>query len=108
MYVGPVGAVSFGGFSRGNKGRQRKRKKATYLPTYLFLRFLRFLGLILENVFYGVFGFLMQRNGQKRDKQNDGKRRQEKSFVFLNFFGQQFLTWIFPKKFFWCFFNSPC
>jgi hypothetical protein len=39
------------------KGRSRKKKKKRgYLPTYLFLRF------------YGVFGLIMQRNSQKRDK----------------------------------------
>jgi hypothetical protein len=36
-------------------------------------------------------------------KKIDGKRRKEKSFFFLNFFGQKFLTWIFPKMFWWCF-----
>jgi hypothetical protein len=30
----------------------------------------------------------------------DGKRQQEKDF-FLNFFGQKFLTWTFPKSFLW-------
>jgi hypothetical protein len=60
---------------------------------------LRFSGLILENnFFYGVFGLLMQRNGQKtRLKKSMGKDDRKKKI--LNFFGQKFLTWIFPKKF---------
>ena len=33
-------------------------------------------------------------------KKIDGKRRKEKSFFFLNFFGQKFLTWTFPKSFY--------
>jgi hypothetical protein len=52
------------------KGRQsQKKKRRTYLPTF-FEIVLRFLGLILENIFvvFLGFGLLMQRNGQKRYK----------------------------------------
>jgi hypothetical protein len=54
-----------------------KSDAPTYLPTYLFLRFLSISGLGLESIFYGVFGLLVQRNGQKRDKNKiEGKRGQ--------------------------------
>jgi hypothetical protein len=44
---------------------EEKNKKATYyLPTFLGV-FLRFLGHIFWNHFYGLFEILMQRNGQK-------------------------------------------
>jgi hypothetical protein len=36
-----------------------------------------------------------------------GKDDKKKVF-FLNFFGQKFLTWAFPKKFLMVFLNSPC
>ena len=72
---------------------KKKKKKRGYLPTYLFLRFFEIFRSDFRKYFYGVFGLLMQRNGQKRDKKKiDGKRRKEKSFFFLNFFGQKFLT----------------
>jgi hypothetical protein len=47
----------------------------------------------------------MQRNGQKRDKKIEGKRRQEKSFCFFNFFGQFVLD--FPQKGFCGVFELP-
>ena len=75
-------------------GAEKKRKKSD-VPTYLpFLRFFELLRSDLRKYFYGVFGLLMQRNGQKRDKKKiDGKRRQE------NFFFSQLFR---PKAFWVC------
>jgi hypothetical protein len=74
------------------KGRQREGKKSD-VPTYLlFLRFFEVFRSDFRKYFYGVFRLLVQRNGQKRDKKIDGKRRQEKSFF------SQLFRW--PKKFF--------
>jgi hypothetical protein len=48
----------------------------------------------------------MLRNGQKRDKKSMGKYDRKKVF-FLNFFGQNFLTWTSPQFFLMVFLNSP-
>jgi hypothetical protein len=60
--MGPVGS--------GHKaqGEKRKKKKATYLPTYLFLRFFEIFRSDFRKYFYGILGLLVQRNAQKRDK----------------------------------------
>jgi hypothetical protein len=66
--------------SRGAEEKKRKKRRTchgTYLP---FLRFFEIFRSEFRKYFYGVFGLLMQRNGQKRDKKIDGKRRKEKSF----------------------------
>jgi hypothetical protein len=48
-----------------------KKKKKNDVPTYLlFLRFFEIFWSDFRKYFYGVFGLLMQRNGQKRDKKN--------------------------------------
>jgi hypothetical protein len=52
---------------RGAEEKKKKKKKATYLPTYLFLRFFEILRSDFRKYLYGVFGVLMQRNGQERD-----------------------------------------
>jgi hypothetical protein len=75
------------------KGRSRKKKKSD-VPTYLpFLRFFEIFRSDFRKYFYGVFGLLMQRNGQKRDKKNSmGKDERKKVFFFSTFSGQKFLT----------------
>jgi hypothetical protein len=88
--------------------KKKKEKRRTYLPTYLLVdllrHFLRFLGLILENI---VMVFLSSscretgKNGIKKSK----RKNDRKQVFFLNFFGKKFLT--FPKKFFMVFLNSP-
>jgi hypothetical protein len=67
-----------------------KKKKKTGVPTYLpFLRFFEIFRSDFRKYFYGVFGLLMQRNGQKRDKFRWEKTKGKKN---LNFFGQKLLT----------------
>jgi hypothetical protein len=47
--------------------KKKEKKRRTYqVPTYLFLRFLEIFRFDFRKYFYGVFGLLMQRNGQKR------------------------------------------
>jgi hypothetical protein len=88
---------------QGAEGRRRRGKKSD-VPTYLlFLRFFAIFRSDFRKYFYGVFGLLMQRNGQKRDKTKSMGKDDRKKVFFLNFFGQKFLTWTFPKKFLWCF-----
>jgi hypothetical protein len=74
------------------KGRQRKkRKKTTYLPTYLFLRFFEIFRSDFRKYFYGVFGLLMQRNGQKSDKKElMGKDDRKNVFFFSTFSAKSF------------------
>jgi hypothetical protein len=68
------------GSNTHTKGRRRKKKKND-VPTHLsFLSIFAIFRSDFRKYFYGVFGFLMQRNGQKRDK----------------------------KKFLMVFLNSPC
>jgi hypothetical protein len=90
------------------KGRQREKKND--VPTYLpfFLRFFEIFRSDFRKYVYGVFGLLMQRNGQKRDKKKLWEKTTGKKFFFLNFFGQKLLTWSSPKKLFVVFLNSPC
>jgi hypothetical protein len=90
-----------------SKGRRRKRKKND-VPTYLpFLRFFEIFRSDFRKYLYGVFGLLMQRNGQKRDKTKvDGKRRQEKSF-FSQLFRPKVFDMYFPKKVFYGVFELP-
>jgi hypothetical protein len=90
-------------FSRG-----AEEKKKSDVPTYLpFLSFFEIFRPDLRKYFYGVFGLLMQRNGQKRDKKNRWEKTKGNLFFSLNFFGQKFLTCISPKKCFMVFLNSP-
>jgi hypothetical protein len=86
-----------------HKGRRRRKKKSE-APTYLpFLRFFEIFRSDFRKYLYGVFGLLMQRNGQKRDKTNRWEKTKGKSFFFLNCFGQKFLTWISQKVFYGAF-----
>jgi hypothetical protein len=96
---------------------KKRRKKTTYLPTYLpaFSCFLRSFEIFRSD--FGKYFYLCfwapqgcretAKNAIKKSK-GKVKRRQKKSFVFLNFFGQFFLTWISPKKFLMVFLKIPC
>jgi hypothetical protein len=78
---------------RGGRSWQGAPKKKTKndVPTYLpFLRFFEIFRSDLRKYFYGVFGLLMQRNGQKRDKRNPMGKDERKKVFFLNFFGKSF------------------
>jgi hypothetical protein len=68
----PLLVTGYGGLGL-RQGAPKKKKKATYLPTYLFLRFFEIFRSDFRKYLYGVFGILMQRNGQKRDKKSMGK-----------------------------------
>jgi hypothetical protein len=69
----------------GSQERQQI-KRATYLPTYFFWRFLRF----FWKYTFGVFELLVQRNGQKRDKKSkESTARKQVSFA-LHFFVKSF------------------
>jgi hypothetical protein len=74
------------------QGAPKKKKKTggTYLPTF-FEIFLRFSGLILENIFMVFLSSSCRETAKNAINKNfDGERR--KDFFPLNFFGQTFLT----------------
>jgi hypothetical protein len=88
-----VNAKKGGGGGRGDKqarGAEEKKKKATYLPTYIFGDFLRFLGLIFKNILMVFFGSSCRETAKNAIKKIDGKRRQEKSFLFSTFSAKSF------------------
>jgi hypothetical protein len=82
------------------KGRRKEEKKRR---TYLFLRFLRFSGLLLENICVVFLGSSCRETAQTAIKTKSKGKDDRKKVFFLNFFGQKFLTWIFPKTNLWCF-----
>jgi hypothetical protein len=66
------------------QGAPKKRKKND-VPTCLpFLRFFEIFRFDFRKYFYGVFGLLMLRNGQKRDKKKsmgkDGRKKKSQLF----------------------------
>jgi hypothetical protein len=75
-----------------SKGRQRKKKKKNDVPTYLpfFELFLRFSGLILENIFMVFLGSSCRETAKNATKKIDGERRQEKMFFFSTFSAKSF------------------
>jgi hypothetical protein len=73
-----------------------KIKKATYIPTYFFWRFLEIFRSDFGEYCYGVFELVMQRNGQKRDKkeieETQGQKKENKSSNILQkAFGMYFV-----------------
>jgi hypothetical protein len=81
------------------QGAPKKKKKSdvpTYLPSLSF--FFEILRSDFRKYFYGVFGLLMQRNGQERCKNNRWEKTEGKKGFFLNFFGQKFLTWTWTSE----------
>jgi hypothetical protein len=64
-----------------SRGAEEKKEKRGYLTTYIFLRFFEIFTSDFRKYVYGVFGLLMQRNGQKRDKTKSmGKDDRKKVF----------------------------
>jgi hypothetical protein len=61
---------------------------------------LQFSGLILENIFMVFWGSSCRETAKNAIKTNRWENTTGKKFFFLNFFGQKFLTWTFPKKVF--------
>jgi hypothetical protein len=92
----------------GAQGAPKKKKKTgvpTYLPLLIFFEIFRS---DFRKYFYGVFGLLMQRNGQKRDKKNRWEKMKGKKFFFSQLFRPKVFDMDFPKKFFMELLNSPC
>jgi hypothetical protein len=82
------------------KGRQRNKTKND-APTYLpFLRFFKTFRSDFSKYFSGVLGSSCRETAKNATKQIDGKRRKEKSFFFLNFFGQKLFDMDFSQKVF--------
>jgi hypothetical protein len=91
---------------RRSKGSRRKKKSD--VPTYLpFLRLFEIFRSDFRKYFNGVFGLLMQRNGQKnaiktsRWEKTKGKKKSQ-------LFRPKVFDMNFPQKVFVVFLNSPC
>jgi hypothetical protein len=74
--------------NQGPRGAERRGKKPTHLPTF----FLRFSGLILENIFMVFLGSSCRETAKNAIKKNRWEKTKGKKLFFLNFFGQKFLT----------------
>jgi hypothetical protein len=85
----------------GEGGGKGRRKKKSDVPTYLpFLRFFEIFRFDFRKYFYGVFGLLMQRNGQKRDKKKSMGKYERKKVFFLS---AKSFDMDFPQNVLWCF-----
>jgi hypothetical protein len=95
-------------FPGGRQGAPKKKKEKSDVPIYLpFLRFFEIFRSDFRKHFYGAFGLLIQRNGQKRYKKIfDGKRRKEKSF-FPQLFRPKAFDMDFSQKVFHGVFELP-
>jgi hypothetical protein len=90
-----------------SKGRRRKKIKSD-VPTYLpFLRFFAIFRSDFRKYFYGVFGLLMQRNGQKRDKKKSMGKDDRKKVFFCQLFRPEVFDMDFPQKVFCGVFELP-
>jgi hypothetical protein len=89
-----------------SKGRRRKKKSdaPTYLPVLIFFDIF---WSDFRKYLYGVFGLLMQRNGQKRDKKNRWEKTKGKKFFFSQLFRPKVFDMDFPKKDFYGVFELP-
>jgi hypothetical protein len=63
--------------------------------------------MILENIFYGVFGLLMQRNGQKRYKKKSMGKDGRKKVLFSQLFRPKVFDMDFSQKVFNGVFELP-
>jgi hypothetical protein len=72
--------------------KKKEEEKKSDVPTYLpFFEVFEIFRSDFRKYVCSVFGLLVQRNGQKRDKtKTDGKRRQEKRVFFSNFSAKGF------------------
>jgi hypothetical protein len=84
------------------------KKKKSDVPTYLpFLRFFEIFRSDFRKYFYGVFGLLMQRNGQKRDKKKSMGKDERKKVFFSQLFRPKVFDMYFPQKVFYGVFELP-
>jgi hypothetical protein len=103
----PVSSISIsisGVQTRGAKEKKRKNDVPTYL---LFLRFFEIFRSDFRKYFYGVFGLLMQRNSQKRDKKNRWGKTTGKKFFSPQLFRPKAFDMDFPQKVFFGVFELP-
>jgi hypothetical protein len=88
-------------YRQGPRGAEAN-KKSNDAPTYLlFLRFFAIFGSDFGKYFFGVFGLLMQRNGQKRDKNKSMGKDDRKKVFFSQLFRPKVFDMDFPQKVFY-------
>ena len=90
------------------KGRSRKKKKneGTYLPTF-FWDFLRFSGLILENIFMVFLGSSCRETAKNAIKKKSMGKDDRKKFFFSQLFRPKVFDMDFPQKVFYGVFELP-
>jgi hypothetical protein len=84
-----VSSAEGGSCKQGALKKKNPKNGGTYLPTF-FLRFFEIFRSDFRKYFYGVFGLLMQRNGQKRDKKIRWEKTKGKNFFFSTFSAKSF------------------
>jgi hypothetical protein len=94
------------GGPEAKQGAPKKKKRRTYLPAF-FEIFLRFSGLILENIFVVFWGSSCREIAKNTKKKIDGKRRKEKSFFFSQLFRPKVFDMGFSQKVFYGVFELP-
>jgi hypothetical protein len=93
---------------RRQVSRGAEEKKKSDVPTYLsFLRFFAIFRSDFRKYFYGAFRFLMQRNGQKRDKNKSMGKDDRKNVFFSQLFRPKVFDMDFPQEFFYSVFELP-
>jgi hypothetical protein len=93
-----VPLISHKGRRTPNAEETKRKKRRTYLP---FLRFFEIFWSDFRKYFYGVFGLLMQRNGQKRDKKKSMGKDERKKVFFSQLFRPKVFDMDFPQKVFY-------
>jgi hypothetical protein len=90
-------------------GATKKKIKKSDVPTYLpfFEIFLRFSGLISENILMVFLGSSCRETAKNAIKTIEGKRRQETSFFSLNYFRPKAFDMKFPQKVVYGVFELP-
>jgi hypothetical protein len=89
------------------RGAEEEKKKSD-VPTYLpFLSLFAIFRSDFRKYFYGVFGSLMQRNGQKRDKKKSMGKDDRKKVLFSQLFRPKVFDMDFPQKVFYGVFELP-
>jgi hypothetical protein len=94
------------------KGRRRKKRKKTgvptyYLPTYLFWDFLRFSGLILESIFMVFLGSSCRETAKNAIKIISMGKDERKKASFSQLFRPKVFDIDFPQKVFYGVFELP-
>jgi hypothetical protein len=91
----PAGMGHMAGFRLVTRGAEERKKKTEVGAMVPVLRFFEIFRSVFRKYFCDVFGFLMQRNGQKRDKKNQREDDRKKNQAFDMDFPYNFVCGVF-------------